>query len=431
MAQLSKQDVLGIIAKAPEGTSAAGIVAALREQGHTLEGFGDTTSVVRAHTRERKPGRPDRGLARAAGGFGGEVIGGSFGQPQLGAGAGGALAEMAAQSGEMGLPMGTLGAPGVYNPQAVLEAANEQMLSSFGGRALAGSVKGLGKLGTRMALKVTPEVAVTAIREGITATTQGLEKLNKLVNKAKVAEDKIVKAASGQGQGWVDTQAFARDLFDRAKGKVQGGGQVAIGELHKMQDDFLKRYPYDKLSPAQLLDIRRYWDNVSRGTKAMVKAGQKTSVDASKVWADNVSNHAREVLRTVVPEIADPGAYQKIMGRPVTPGELQGVKDSLLPIVKKGSSLLSKLGSPLVQQSGRTAGLSAAGAAAGAAVPGDRGRNAWEGALAGAALSHPAILSTLSLYLQNPALAQALQQAPRAIGGLMGGEEPSGDVEQE
>ena len=54
MAVLSKQQVIQIIQNAPQGTSPEGVVAALRQQGHQLEGYSDITGTPEAPSPQLK-----------------------------------------------------------------------------------------------------------------------------------------------------------------------------------------------------------------------------------------------------------------------------------------------------------------------------------------------------------------------------------------
>src|SRR3990167_10922224 len=67
MAYLTKQQVREILMNAPEETSAPGIIAGLRERGHTLEGYDSI---------EEEPKKPRRTTIDKAAGFFDTVFGG-------------------------------------------------------------------------------------------------------------------------------------------------------------------------------------------------------------------------------------------------------------------------------------------------------------------------------------------------------------------
>lgn len=88
MAALSQSDVRAIVAKAPPGTSPEGIIAALREQGHTLAGYGSAAAPVPspgAHTPDWRANA--LAMLPAAGATAGGVLGGLAGLPEGGVGA--------------------------------------------------------------------------------------------------------------------------------------------------------------------------------------------------------------------------------------------------------------------------------------------------------------------------------------------------------
>ena len=77
MAYLSKDQVKQIIQNAPSGTNPAGIVAALRQKGHQLEGFGDTQNFSPVPTgAPQEPGMSLSGFASNIAGSAGRMVGG-------------------------------------------------------------------------------------------------------------------------------------------------------------------------------------------------------------------------------------------------------------------------------------------------------------------------------------------------------------------
>lgn len=163
MADLSAAQVRDIIAKAPRGTSPEGIVAALRAQGHTLEGFAEPASVGPGRTgaemteltpQKRLRALGARGLALLppalgfAGGVTGGAGGGAAGLPAgpvgalLGATAGGTRG--AAYGTGMGRALEKIGQRAIgYTPdETPLQAALD-----IGGHALMGGAEqGVGNL---------------------------------------------------------------------------------------------------------------------------------------------------------------------------------------------------------------------------------------------------------------------------------------------
>ncbi len=357
---------------------------------------------VPAHTRKM----PTRALAQAAGGLAGGLAGATLGQPQLGAGIGGAGAELLSQAGELGTTPGTPGA--AYDPGAVLNAFSTQTGAEVGGRVLGKGLQAAGKGAMRLAMKVTPEVAQTALQEGITATRAGLDKLLSKIKQVGGAEMAIVRQAAGQGQGWTDPQQFARAVFANVSSKLKGAPSSEIGKATDLMDEFLRDNP-QRISPADLLSKRRYYDQVASGLQKQVAMGARPKGSVEQLWNKAVADEARQTLRTSIPAINDPSAYEKLTGSAVTPSQLQNLRDALQPLTKKQQGLVGRFAS--------RAGYPAAAGVAGAMLPGDYTHRMEHGiAAAGlvAALSHPPLMSTLGIAAQNPLLAIALGQIPRA-----------------
>src|SRR5712664_137628 len=173
----------------------------------TPEVPADTVAVT-AHTR-MKPRQDWRkrvgGALPTVGGMAGSLLGAAGGPAGEvgGAAAGGSLGETGSELLQ-GQPLN----PGEIGKQGAIQGA----YGLAGGIAGQG-VKALGKLGVNLALKFTPEVAQTAIKEGITATKLGLEKLGARIRLAGGAERKIVANASHNGIGWRDPVSLARSAY--------------------------------------------------------------------------------------------------------------------------------------------------------------------------------------------------------------------------
>lgn len=108
MATLTREQVLDIIAKAPPGTSAAGVVAALRQQGHTLEGYAARApQIVRTIPVGKRIARHALAGFPAVGATAGGILGGaatkSPGGIAWGAAGGGAAGRVAEQLGALAL----------------------------------------------------------------------------------------------------------------------------------------------------------------------------------------------------------------------------------------------------------------------------------------------------------------------------------------
>lgn len=384
----------------------------------SYDDFSDKTINVNGHARRRpqKPqdakteepkGRGLPGLLPGAGGFVGGLLG-KVGGPAggiAGAGAGGALGEIIAQAIESPVPFGMGGAP---NLGAIGGAAGEQAIYEAGGRLLGAGAKFGGKKLMQAAIKVTPEVAQTAIREGITATKGGLKKLTSRIIQTAKAEEQIVRAAAGQGQGWVDPGKLARQVFQDAAKHFQGAPTKQTAKLSELMEEFVRDNAQD-ISPVKMLKMRRYYDLASANLKQ-----QKLKGSPEQVWNQLMSNAVRKQLQESIPSIVDPVAYAKITKRATTPAELQLVREGLAPLVKHRG---------FQEQLIARSVPAAVGTSVGALTPSDdikeRAAHAAVGGIVGSAFTTPQALSYLALLMRNPALTGAVAQAPRGIAELI------------
>jgi hypothetical protein len=370
--------------------------------------------VVPEHTRRPRT-RP--GLGATVGG----AIGGIAGTPGglAGAGAGAGLGGMVGEGLQQGLEQGALGGPGpplagaLLDPGLLAQAGGEQAVYEALGGSLAKGVGALGRGALSVALKTTPEVAQTAIREGITATRQGLAKLSLKIAGAGAAERKIVKAAADQGVGWVDPHAISMDVFNEVAKKLEGAPQRRLADLSRIQEEFVRDNP-GAINPLNLLKKRQYYDAETSSARKAIQGGAKPGHDVEDLWNKEMGDRIRQSLRADIPAINDPTAYQKITGSPATPHELQQLREVAFPTTKKAGSVTGRV-------LRRFGGSAAGGATVGALLPGDRPRHALEGATLGAlgaGLTHPATASWLALVAQNPVLWQILRQVPRTTGAI-------------
>lgn len=299
---------------------------------------------------------------------------------------------------------------------------------ALGAGATQGAFQALGEAATpaarlamRAALKVTPEVAQTAIREGITATKAGLNRLMSKIAATSMAERQIVRGASSQGIGWTPAQTLADNAFTKAQSELAGAPADEISALAKLREKFVRDNP-QPLNPVDQLSKRRYYDRQTQAFYAGQPRGAKPALDAKSVWNRAIGNELRQNLRTVVPEITYPEVYQKLTGTASTPADLQALKQAAFPAVRKAGSLGERVTSAAVRPAiGAT--LGAAGGAL--ASPYNRGSHALEGAALGAFLTAPQVMSLTALLAARPETQALLQLLPR-LAGMTGAVQQAG-----
>jgi hypothetical protein len=360
----------------------------------TPEQIGTSTGN---EVRSQMAGRIGATLPWVGGGIGG-LVGGISGAT---------IGGMAGKLGEQGLTGTLSGSPA--------EAVN-----TIGGSGVTqGLLQGIpdlfgaaGNLGMRLALKATPEVTRTAVKEGITATKMGLARLMSRIGATAIAEKQIVQAAGSQGKGWIPTKDIADAVFQKAHGELRGAPAEEIDALASLKDRFIARNPTD-LHPVNQLEKRRYYDRQNIAFHAGQPRGAKPALDAKSVWNRVMADELRQTLRTSVPEIMDPAIYGRLTGKASTPAELQALKAVVFPVVRRSGGVLERAAGAAA----RPAIGAAIGGAAGAAYsPENRLTHGLEGVAAGAVLTHPATMSWLSLIASNPMLQDLVPLLARAGG---------------
>lgn len=361
--------------------------------------------------REQALGRAGAVLP-GLGGFAGGVAGGIPGAT---------IGGMIGKAAQLGVP-GLKAASGIRPSKAeaqietsealrqIARAGVEQGLLQTGGTAAVKVLGATGKLAMRAALKADPRVAQTAITEGITATKAGLRKLGQKIAESGAVTTNLISQATRSGKIFSPVQ-MAREIFQEL-GPVASNRAVPIPAQTAVQDltrALIKGNPGDKITPDKLQAIKRTSDAALERYYSKLAPGRPRP-DPSKLpiqlqWHKAVADKARTLLETI-PGVATQNARTSSLL------ELQG---------RMAPALSDRLMVRLALQGARPA----AGALAGAMVPGDRGRNAAIGAVAGTAATSPALLSQLALMANNPMLAQLLRNAPNALSMLATEPEPA------
>lgn len=366
--------------------------------------------------------------ALGAGGIPAAVIGQEVGGP-LGATVGGAGGEAIRQLIDRAIGIDAPGTPQEALAAMGTEGLTQGGLSVVGGAAGAG-VKATGRLAMRGALKFTPEVAQTAIREGITATRQGVKKLGARLGEYGGQVMGMLRHSTAIGNRF-DPQMFLdgaeqslKDLLEKdragnpATGRLPEHGEMKA-KFEELSNQFLKdNAPLGEMTPLELQRIKTDADAIAKPLwKQIDNKENVVPVDRARAyWYKALGDHARDLLERTTPDMVDP-----VTGKTVSLAEVNARNSDLIrlkaviaPDVKTSPGVIGRIAA-------RSAGP-AIGAGVGAMVPGDRSRHSLEGAVAGAALTSPEALSWLALRLNSPAVAATLRQVPRGIGAL--GSEP-------
>lgn len=392
--------------------------------------FVDTVTV-REHTRG-KARRPEASLrAREnpivqhlpdiGGALGGFAGGGAGPVSAAGGAVGGATGEAIRQliNDAQGLATGNLSGPQI--PESPLDAAQRigtaagtQAAYNFAGQGLAKGAQFLGKPLMGAALRFTPEVAQTAIREGITATRAGVQKIMTRLGELGDRTTAMLRQSTARGNRFdpvVFLNGAEKSLADEVTGNRTPEVFHDVEMFRDLSSNFLRRNQ-GPLTPLELQNIKTAADAIA--TPLWKKIAQKepiTALDKAKAkWYKAVADHARDLLEQTTPEMIDPVTRQ-----PITLAEQNARTKALIELKKviapEKMSALAQLVRPAISPLGRATG----GAAAGAALPGDKAHHAAEGAALGV-LTTPQALSWLALRAQSPILAHLLRQAPRAVG---------------
>jgi hypothetical protein len=416
-------------------------------------------SVLENLKKKQKPGLKDYahealGSLPTAGAIAGGMIGGSAGAAAGGVGAlpgavggasiGGAGGEALKQLGDRALGLG-----GPSTPAEALSNIQKQGMTQgayeLAGPAIGAASKGLGRGFMAAATKFTPEVAQTAIREGVTAGRKGYAKVVQTLGDlgAKTRALAAMHTASGvrfdpnadivQGalaqvlpkiRNGADPAGDKAKVMEMAKTWLEGRvSPIPLGDATAEADGVYARSVNGKIhrvkasggiTPIELLESKQASDKIAsplweRGGKGQIQ----TDVDPLKqMWHQALANQMRTALHSI--DAGIPGGLAELDSRA---SDLIKLKQALFPVAKKDQSFVARQ----FQRSLPVMGAGVAGGAAGALIPGSpeqRIEHGMIGAAVGAGIS-PGTISQLALALQGPqsgALRYLLKQTPRLAG---------------
>ena len=450
MATFTKQQIKELVAKAPKGTTPEGIVAALRESGHTLEGYPTPAQEPGGFQKALQTGVSLLPAAMGtAGEYGGAALGGLLGAA---AGAptgpgelatipagiyGGRVAGASAGAATGKFLQNALG-PAVGLPQAPLgEGVGKEALIQGGMTAVGvpvfSRVKGLGALAVapkigrgamEIAGKLTPEAAQVAIREGIAATGAGAQKLMGKLGEAGKFTERLYRAATLRGVRFnpadiahAAEQSVAPDLL--ARGLKPNAPELQA--LTKARDDFIRRYK-GAVNPEEMKKLVQYADEQAQPIYRKIDnmMSMTNTPEEIKFWKA-IADEGRLRLRAL-PDQATRRIGRVAVSHGVREAEahtqsLVMLKNELVDAVKDQPSAMARI----LRSRAGTAGT---GALVGAAMnPQNRYAGAAEGAAAGyganLALNNPTVLSHLAMLLNDPRLSMAVGQLLRPAGSAL------------
>jgi hypothetical protein len=344
--------------------------------------------------------------APTAGAFIGARAGNALGAPLLAPGMFAGGVGGAGLGGGTGKAVGNL-LEGRPLMEGVGQEAATQAAFEAGGHGAAKLASKGGELLAQAAFKATPEVAQTAIREGITATKAGVQKAFNLMMKQAGAERKIVSAATKSGIKYRAASDLANPVHAEVMSKLEGAPSSEINKLNRLWHDFINDNP-GPIKPEKVLSFRKYNDNAIQALHAAADRGKRPVYNVENLWQKALADRSRELLRGTIPAIRDPAAYEKLTGNQTLPELAVKLHQAVVPAAKK--AILPRL---IAGSAGATIG-----GLAGAALPGNHFAHGSEGALLGAALSSPSALSHMALIANNPLAQQFLLNTPRGLGLL-------------
>lgn len=370
---------------------------------------------VKAHSRKPRIGAA---IGGTVGGLAGLVSGPAAPLVSpLASTAGGALGEAAQQGAEGPIPLGaSLNPVGTIiqnlvtfgsDPQEIAKQGLEQGIAGGLGEAGGLAVKAAGGPLMRAALRSTPEVAQTAIKETVTATKEGMKKILGRIGEAGANTMNIVRQATGTGARF-DHWGIEKELFNEMTAGMKGlpGDKARRAYVSNLGISFLGENRRTNMTPAQLHILKMRADELAEPLyrKLNSPGGRLTERESLSLrWYKGFADKVRETLDPVIPGYREANQATS---------ELIGVKNALSKPARQGASF--------GQRALERGALPAAGATIGGGLGMQRGETAGEraaygaaGAALGGGLATPQALSMLALQAQNPIIAQFISSLLR------------------
>ena len=298
-----------------------------------------------------------------------------------------------------------------------LQRASDQATSGLAqgglnaaGHGAAQAAGWLGKGLMSMALRSSPEVAQTAIDEGITANPVGLKMLMKKLGQAGAETKRLLRLAGDQGERFHPTEVLLgaenklapavpnHAVMDMGAGSLHEVGP-GVDATQKLREQFLEEHP-GIMTPMELHRVRQEADEIA--TPIWNKIRKKEPIDAIEAnrykFYKAIGDQAREMLYPIAGSSID------------RERSLIAVKEGLFPTVKRGLPMVASI-------AGRSVPSAIAGTV-GTLIPGTPSQRVERG-IAGAVAGSPQGLSVEAQALANPYTLGLLRNAPRLLQLMM------------
>ena len=353
-----------------------------------------------------------------AGAFVGGLVGGTAGAPTgpgaLLSGAGGAA--LGAAGGEaMRQHVGR--AMGVEVPDSPMEAATAMAreglmggVEQVGGNVLGAGAKLGGRVAMQAALNATPEVARTALRSGVIATRGGLKLVEKNIAELGARTRTIVAQNRTRFVADDILDPTERALAQSLKENRTPESMVDARVFQRLGRQFMRR----NQRPMTALEVQRFKqdaDRIARPIWEKQARGELLSpVEGAKLrWYQAMAKTSREALERTTPDAVVAGRKLSLREANRETAEMIALKEQMGPYRRQPGALARIAGHTVGPATGGTVGYFTSGHDPKAALL---------GMAAGAGAASPAGLSMLAQFLNSPAVAATLAQAPRATGAL-------------
>jgi hypothetical protein len=311
------------------------------------------------------------------------------------------------------------------DPSEMVRHGGTQAALSGAGDLLAGGFGIGGNIAMQVGLRASPEVAQTALREGIRATRRGVQKLlvklgqqgrfvGHMLRQNRQTWDPtdilngggpaLVKEVTTNQTGmaparWEEYRRLAREFVSRHSDRNGALRQLTAEELHKFKQD-----------------AHEIADPIFKRIGSQNPPSPTESAVAT--WHKAMGDYAQQVLERTTPDAIDPVTRKAVSLAEVNArsSDMIRLKDVLVPETKAGKTFLAEAGRRIATPAGKTLSGAAVGAGAAAAIPGgDNSQQALLGALIGALVGNPAAMSKIGLLLASQGMQGTLRQAPRAV----------------
>lgn len=288
------------------------------------------------------------------------------------------------------------------------------------GRGVGAAAAPLARGIMRVAAKVSPEAAEVAVREGITATQKGLRKLNGRITDQARNTWRLIRSYEGRGIKF-DQGQLATDVMGDIHSQLAGHaiGQPELEAAAKLTEQFLHEHP-GPITPSALQMIKQTSDDIAGPIyKAMQRAkegGQPLAADQiiRYRWHKALADRARQSLEAIDTRINPETGMMESPARMANAetAKLISLRNELFPEVKGAEGIGARIA--------RRGAGPAVGAAIGASregSPGQRATHGLEGALLGAVMTSPQVLTSIAINM--PWLLPLIGQTPRAAGAVI------------